>query len=87
MAKKSFVLQPNHPTHVKLLKVWALMDKLGISIELGDWGYVFVDDESESERFSMKDLEYDGSAGGHVVAEFPPKLEYKLTFEKDEDKK
>src|ERR1700722_18202390 len=68
-------LRDNHPTMIKLSKLWDLAEELGITISFMGQATI-VDDEDQEQSFRMEDAE-----SGDPVGEFPVAFEYKLIYE------
>lgn len=69
-------LKENHPTMVKLNKLFELADELGISISYHCSGPVVQDDEWEGEEINLRDIEDEGSRT-YAITTFPPTTEWR----------
>jgi len=67
-------LTDKHPTSIKVEKLFALADELGISINVSRYGQLTVSDE----EFPGTDFFIRDNEGNGDVFEFPPVTEYKL---------
>ena len=68
-------LTENHPIHVKIEKVFSLMDELGISISVIS-GRTFVSDVD----FPDKELDLEDLESRENITDMPPLTEYALRF-------
>jgi hypothetical protein len=71
-------LTDNNPTAVKLQKLFALADELGISLAYGQQTVRVFDNDRDSKlpTLFMEDIE-----DHHWFEEFPPTTEYKLVYD------
>lgn len=78
MTSKYLRCRDEHPTVVKLQKLFDLADELGISFEIIEQSCVVYDSERDSNLpgLQLQDIET-GDFGGV----FPPPLEYKLIYD------
>lgn len=73
---KKYKIKDDHSTAKKLAKLCEMASELGISIEYTRYGVcVITDKEFPGRRYLMEDIE-EGP-----IMEFPPVMEYKITFE------
>jgi len=73
----------NHPTFQKIDQVFALMEKLGLSLEVDRMGRAFLLDGAES--WQLLDIESDRGEYAETFNLFPPTLEWKLSRNVAED--
>jgi hypothetical protein len=66
-----------HPTNIKLNQVFDLMDKLGISIEVGRQRTIIKDRDIPDKEYEMADSDYYYSPAdcGNIVTNFPYGIE------------
>lgn len=79
-------LTNKHPLMKKLEKIWALMEKEGVSIQFGPYGELALYLKDYKDDFRMWDLEAEVNRGtGHQseIHQFPPMMEYKVLVDKD----
>ena len=77
---KQFKLKDNHPTMIKLNKLFELADELGISISF--YGHrAVVNDIDRSDDDPILYLE-DIEDTNNNMAEFPPATEFKVVYSK-----
>ena len=77
---KQFKLKDNHPTMIKLNKLFELADELGISISF--YGHrAVVNDIDRSNNDPILYLE-DIEDTNNNMAEFPPATEFKVVYSK-----
>jgi len=76
---KRLRLKDNHPTAIKLIKLFDLADELGIRLSYQSQGGIRVEDKDRDSSLPplyLEDIEDD-----HWFEEFPPSTEYKLVYE------
>lgn len=77
-------LKPNHPVAQKLEQIFELMEKLGVTIEIGD---NIVTVKTNGAEYQMYDNELNVAQANHSqIDQLPPKLEYKIIGDKNESK-
>lgn len=68
---------PKHPTLIKLKKLFAEMEKLGLTMTVDSYGRHHVsDDEFPQREFLLRD-----SDSNENVTVLPPELEYTIVYE------
>ena len=76
---KRLRLKDNHPTAIKLIKLFDLANELGIRLSYQSQGGIRVEDKDRDSSLPplyLEDIEDD-----HWFEEFPPSTEYKLVYE------
>lgn len=71
-------LKDNHPTMIKLMKLWALADELGITISFGSC--VVLEDRDRDPALPHLLIE-DVEDSGNPPKEFPFATEFKVTYD------
>ena len=71
-------LKDNHPTMVKLYKLYELAEDLGISISFGSHRTVVQDRDRDDKLPTLFLEELDG---GETIQEWPPTFEYKVIYD------
>lgn len=79
---KTFRLKPDHPARKRLEKLFALMEKRGISFEIDQCGTIYA--MVDGERFRLRDTEYRAFEGSGIY-ELPPMMEYAILIDRRED--
>jgi hypothetical protein len=72
-------LKENHPTMIKLMKLYAVADELGINISFHGVNAVLSDKDNEDVYFYVQDVD-----DGEAIQDFPPATEFKIIFENPE---
>lgn len=76
---KRLVLRDSHPTMVKLQKIWAMAEDLGITISFEGTQACVVSDRDRDEK--LPELVMEDVESGEGIGSFPPQFEYKVVFE------
>ena len=71
-------LKTEHPLCKKLEQIFNLMEKLDIKIEVTSYDIFII---HEDKRYKL----IDNDSGGYPMNDFPPYMEYKLTYEKEDE--
>jgi hypothetical protein len=74
-------LKDNHPTMIKLYKLYDLAEELGIHISFGSHRTVVQDNDRDSNLPSLFLEELDG---GETIQEWPPTFEFKVIYDNPE---
>lgn len=74
-------LKDNHPTMVKLMKLYDLAEELGISITFATHRVIIDDKERDA---SLPDLYLEDLEEGHDINTWPPSFEFKVITENPE---
>ncbi len=75
-------LLSNHPVVQKLEQIFELMEKLGVTIEIGD---NIITVKTNGVEYQMYDNELNIARANHSqIDQLPPKLEYKIIGDKNE---
>lgn len=77
---KRLKLRDHHPTVIKLDKLMAYADTLGLTISFMGINTVVTDNEQLNKQFLLEDLE-DTGRNNSSIQEFPYSLEWKLILE------
>lgn len=78
---KRLMLKDSHPTMVKVMKLWSLAEKLGLSISFHGQTTI-VEDEGRDKNLPMLRLEDIETEEG--PQEWPPTCEFKLVYDNPE---
>jgi hypothetical protein len=80
MIARRLILKDNHPTMVKLDKLFGLAEELGLSFSFHHYGTSVHDSERDSNlpELIMLDADHQQDEG---VMDFPPTLEFKLVYD------
>lgn len=78
---KRMRLKDDHPTAEKLSRVWELMEKLGLTLEVSRYGETTVYDRDQVRSFDFQDIEEGEDSVNKAPHSFPPLMETKLTFQ------
>jgi multidrug efflux pump subunit AcrA (membrane-fusion protein) len=74
-------LKDNHPTMIKLLKLYDLAEELGISVSFGNYRTIVNDRDRDDKLPPLFIEEVDG---GEPVQEWPPVFEFKVIYDNPE---
>lgn len=74
-------LKDNHPTMVKLAKLYDLAEELGINVSFGSMRS-FVNDRDRDSK--LPPLIIEDVDNGEAIGEWPPSFEYKVYYENPE---
>lgn|SRR5574337_232066 len=80
-ASRYLKLRDNHPTMVKLYKLYDLAEELGISISFGSHRTIVDDNERNKD---LPPLYLEDIDNGESVQEWPPTTEFKVYFDNPE---
>lgn len=82
---KTYRCKDSHPTLLKIQKIFELMEDLGITMDPHQVGgeTVVYDRDIPGQRFHLLDLEDSEYENTYSPVDFPPALEWKLTFKKE----
>jgi hypothetical protein len=72
-------LKDNHPTMIKLMKLYDLAEELGIHLSFTGHACVVEDDERDAKLPMMRLEDIEGDS--YDVSEWPPTTEFKVIFE------
>lgn len=79
-------LKPEHPTYKKIVKLMNYADELGIHISFTSYSTKVSDIDFPDQEFDLDDLEQNMiMKHAASISEFPYSLEFKLTYEREEE--